>query len=199
MSRVIFISDIDTPLGEELARLYLKGETRVFATASPVENKEQPGGYMSLIDRAGDSLQVETWNRNSPISAKNMILRAISRYSGLDEVLLLGNAGLSTPALHDTSYETIERTVDYWVKGNLFLLKPVLTRYLEKKNGVLALICMKYDDRASPISELIRRSFLGLTHSLLDTYANRGFSINAFESSSAEVREFAAYIHRHLT
>ena len=199
MSRVVFISDIDTPLGEELARLYLQDDNRVFATASPVEKKKQPGSYTSLMDRAGESLRVETWNRNSPISAKNMILRTLSRYNGLDEVLLLGNADLSTPALHDSSYETIERTVDCWVKGNLFLLKPVLTRYLEKKEGTLALICMKYDDHAGPMPELIRRSFLGLTHSLLDTYGNKGFSINAFESTSTDIEEFAAYIFRNLT
>ena len=199
MNRVAFISDIDTPLGEKLAKLYIEGENRVFATVSETNSKDASAGYVALKKLAPESLQVEIWNRHSPISAKNMILKAVSHFDALDEVVLIGNPNLAASALHETSFETIEKAVDSWIKGNLFLLKPVLSRYIAKKEGLLALVCMNYDSLANPLEELIRRSFLGLAHSLLKAYGNKEFSINAFESYSTEMQEFANYIYRNIS
>jgi hypothetical protein len=224
MKRVAFISDIDTPLGFELARCYIRDENRVFATTSsfvtsgkegetgagggkpetgaPEEREEEPGleeELQAFQEQSGEALSVEKWNRSSPISAKSMFLKALNRFETLDEVLLLGDPPLSIPPLDEVSYEMIERTVDCWIKGNLFLLKNVIGGYLEANGGTLALVNTRFHETPTPLEEAIQRSFMGLTRSLLTAYSDRGINIVAFESTENHARDFAGYIYRNLT
>jgi len=226
MSRVAFISDIDTPLGLELARCYIRDENQVFATTStfikggagigagngregggaagavPQEREAEPGleeEIEALRDQAGDALAVEQWNRSSPISAKSMFLKALNRFENLEEVLLLGDPSLTLPPLDQISFEVIERTVDCWVKGNLFLLKNVLSRYLKTGAGTLALVNTRFHEEPSPLEEAIQRSFMGITRSLLTAYGDRGINVVAFESTDDHVMDFAGYIYKSLT
>ena len=233
MNRVAFISDIDTPLGYELVRLYLRDEHRVFATRSdfitsgmegrnsgegsgegngaggegtersaPPERPEEPGleeELEALREQSGEDLMVERWNRSSPISAKSMFLKALNRFERLDELLLLGDPPLSIPPLEQVSYEMIERSVDCWIKGNLFLLKNVIGRYLEAGSGTLALVNTRFHQAPTPLEEAIQRSFAGLTRSLLSSYGERGIQVVAFESTENHSKEFAGYIYKTLT
>jgi len=240
MSRVAFISDIDTPLGLELARCYIRDENRVFATTSasltggpkggpdggtrkpaekrsqktaeipgegdsestPAERGEEPWleeELRALREGAVEALAVEEWNRSSPISAKSMFLKALNRFDTVDEVLLLGDPHLALPPLDEVSYEMIERTVDCWVKGNLFLLKNVLSRYLKTGAGTLALVNTRFHEEPSPLEEAIQRSFMGITRSLLTAYGDRGINVVAFESTDDHVMDFAGYIYKSLT
>jgi hypothetical protein len=198
MSQVAFISDIDTPLGFQLARLYLQEENRVFATKSGNEAQVSEEELKSLQGTAGDALLVETWNRSSPISAKNMFLAALNRFGTPDEVLLIGHSHRSIPALHEASFETIEKSVDCWIKGNLFLLKTVLHSYLEKRRGTIALINERSENSSSPLEGTIDRSFAGLAHSLLTAYSDHGVSVVAFESAVEQAEDYAVYIFRCL-
>ncbi len=199
MSRVAFISDIDTPLGNSLVRLYLQDQNRVFATYSSDLDEEGEENLEALKETGGESLLVDKWNRGSPVSAKNMFLQAINQFDSLDEVLLMGNPPLFAPPLHETPFETIDRSVDEWIKGNLFLLKSVLTRYLEKQGGVLALVNLRNSKPASPLEEALRRSFSGLANSLITSYGDSGINVIAFESTSEKAEEYAGYIYRNLS
>jgi hypothetical protein len=199
MSRVAFISDINTPLGNSLVRLYLRDKNRVFATFSVETEESIEEEYDSLKESAGEALLIERWNRGSPISAKNVFLKALNHFGTLDELLLLGNPSLSAPPLHEISFETIERSVDEWIKGNLFLLKSVLSRYLEKRGGILALINLRNSKPSSPLEEALQRSFSGLAHSLITSYGDKGVNIITFESALDEPEEYAEYIYRNLS
>ena len=199
MDRVAFITDIDTPLGESLVRLYLEENNQVIATVSSPENSALPEDFSHLKESAGDSLLIEPWNRHSPISAKNVYLKAITHFNRLDEVLLIGNNDLSCPLLHQVGFEVIERAIDSWIKGNLFFLKSILARFLEKGGGILALISIDFNHPTSALEETLRHSFLGLARSLLQTYGNKGINVNAFESSVNQIDEFSRYIYRNLT
>jgi len=199
MSRAAFISDIDTPLGNSLVRLYLQDQNHVFATYSGELDEEGEQDLESLKATAGDALLVDKWNRGSPISAKNMFLQALNHFDSLDEVVLLGNPSLSAPPLHEIAFETIDRTVDEWIKGNLFLLKNVLAQYLEKQGGLLALVNLRSSKPASPLEEALQRSFLGLVHSLITSYGDRGINVIAFESTSEKAEEYPGFIYRNLS
>ena len=199
MSRVAFISDIDTPLGNSLVRHYLKGQNHVFATYSSELDQEGEQAIEALKETGGEALLVDKWNRGSPVSAKNMFLQSLNQFGSLDEVVLLGNPPLSAPPLHEIPFEIIDRSVDEWIKGNLFLLKSVLTRYLERQGGVLALVNLRHSKPASPLEEALRRSFLGLANSLITAYGDSGINVIAFESTSEKAEEYAGYIYRNLS
>ena len=199
MSRVAFISDLDTPLGEYLVRLYVENGNRVFTTIDSVSGQTAREEFSGLADSAGEQLLIEQWHRHSPISAKNMYLRALTHFGRLDEVLLIGNPSIPPVELHAIPFETLDRTVDSWIKGSLFFLKAVLDRFVEEEGGVVALISVDFNHPDSPLEEAVRHAFQGLAHSLLKTYASRGININAFESSVSRSRQFAGFIYRSLT
>jgi len=199
MSRVAFISDIDTPLGNSLVQLYLQDQNHVFGTYSSELDEGGEEELASLKETGGEALLVDKWNRGSPVSAKNMFLQASNQFGSLDEVILLGNPSLSAPPLHEIPFETIDRSVDKWIKGNLFLLKSVLTRYLERQGGVLALVNLRSSKPSSPLEEALQRSFLGLAHSLITAYGDSGINVIAFESTSEKAEEYAGYIYRNLS
>ena len=117
-----------------MARRYLSEGYGVAATRSAQARIETP-----LVSEEEDLLVIE-WNRKSPISAKNVLLTALNRFDRIDETLLLLTPELDQKLLQETATETIDRAVDTWIKGSLFLMKAVLVLYGQKQEGALALI-----------------------------------------------------------
>ena len=201
MSRRAFITDIETTLGAALARLYIDSACHVFGTInsrSPGEAVLSPS-LKSLKESAGELLHIETWRRHSPVSAKNMILKALTRFDVIDEFLLIGNPFHSAPALHSMEFRLLDKEVDSWIKGNLFLLREIMVYTLERNSGILTLICLNHNHPESCLEETIRQGFLALAESLFKTYSDKDITINAFESQPGLIDEFAAYIFRHIS
>lgn len=139
MSRVALITDIDTTLGNELVRLYLEEGNRVLATT----NTE--ASLTSLVDVAGDSLTVVRWNRRSPVSARNMLLKTLATYQKLDDLLLLGPPDTNSVSLLQVDLAEIEEEIDTWIKGSLFLIREGLTHFEKRRMGVMALVGQNRD------------------------------------------------------
>ena|SRR3972149_622102 len=68
MGRVVLVSDVQTPLGEELARRYLAEGASVAVTRSNQQSRESP-----LVSES-DGFLLTDWNRRSPISTRNVLL-----------------------------------------------------------------------------------------------------------------------------
>jgi len=134
MQRVALITDAQTPLGEELVRLYLAAGHCVAATRSNQERFETP-----LVSEEGRLLLID-WNRTSPISCRNVLLAVLNRFNSLDEALLLHAPQLPRESLQEISHGAIERAVDTWVKGTLFLAKGLLETFAQRGAGSLALV-----------------------------------------------------------
>ncbi len=182
-----------------MVRLYTQDQIPVFATYSGELGEGVEEDIEALRESAGEALLVEKWNRSSPISAKNMFLQASNRFGSIDEVILLGNPILSAPPLHEIPFETIDRSVDEWIKGNLFFLKSILARYVERREGVLALVNLRSSKPSSPLEEALQRSFFGLAQSLITSYGDSGINVIAFDSTAEKPEEFAGYIYRNLS
>jgi NAD(P)-dependent dehydrogenase (short-subunit alcohol dehydrogenase family) len=190
MGRVVLVSDVQTPLGEELVRRYLAEGASVAATRSNLKAREPalaPAEGFLLVD----------WNRRSPISARNVLLSVANRFGRIDEAVLLQDPTVEARLLPDTSYESIERAADAWLKGPLFLLKGLLEALARDGGGRLALV--EYAPRQAlagrpPLEAALRGAFRALAQTLLDAGGPKGVQIHCFESVETLARDFAGFI-----
>ena len=160
-------------------RRYLSEGYSVAATCSGQARIEVP-----LVSEEEDLLVVE-WNRTSPVSATNVVLSTRNRFDKIDETLLLLTPELEQKLLQETATETIDRAVDAWVKGSLFLMKAVLQLYGQKQEGLLALI--NHQPQATSavppaLESALRGSFRAAAEAIFAGIGQPNVFINGFES-----------------
>jgi NADP-dependent 3-hydroxy acid dehydrogenase YdfG len=194
MSRVVFVTDIDTSLGNQLVRLFLEGGDRVFATSSDQDS------LSSFNQVAGDSLKVLQWMRRSPVSARNMMLKALAAFDAIDLLVLLGPPDLGSVPLLQVEAAEVEQEVDGWIKGSVFLARELLAYFSRRRAGVAALVGQNSGQGAGVVAEVARAGFHGLTDALLRATGAVSDSVivNGFESTSASTEDYAAFVHRAL-
>ena len=191
MNRVALITDADTPLGDQLMRRYLSEGYGVAASSSNHTRIETP-----LVSEEEDLLLVD-WNRKSPISAKNVLLTALNRFDRIDQTLLLSTPEPEQKLLQETATETIDRAVDTWIKGSLFLMKAVLELYGQKQRGCLALINHLAQAEAAvlpPLESALRGGFTAAAEAILAGTGQQNVFVNGFESRSQNIEELADFI-----
>jgi NADP-dependent 3-hydroxy acid dehydrogenase YdfG len=191
MKRVALITDASTPVGDQLVRRYLSEGYSVAATCSGTARIETP-----LVSDDEELLVIE-WNRKSPISAKNVVLTAINRFGGIDESLLLLTPELEQKLLQETATETIDRAVDTWIKGSLFLMKAVLVLYKQNEAGLLALI--NHTPRLAtavppPLESALRGGFQAVAEAMFAGIGQQNVFVTGFESHSTKIEELADFI-----
>jgi NAD(P)-dependent dehydrogenase (short-subunit alcohol dehydrogenase family) len=191
MGRVVLVSDVQTPLGEELARRYLAEGARVAVTRSNQQSRESP-----MVSES-DGFLLTDWNRRSPISTRNVLLSVANRFGRIDEAVVVHDPTLKPALLPDAAYETIERAVDSWLKGTLFLVKGLLELFAREGAGRLALV--EYAPREAvgsrpPLEAALRGAFKALAQSLMDTGGPKGVTVQGFESVETLARDFAGFI-----
>jgi NAD(P)-dependent dehydrogenase (short-subunit alcohol dehydrogenase family) len=196
MKRVVLVSDAQTSLGEELVRQYL---TAGYAVAGARCLEATPEGLPAAAD---EDLLLIDWDRRSPISTRNVLLSALNRYDHIDEALVLAAPELERSLLQELSYETIERAVDTWIKGTLFLCKTVLEHFGRLSGGSLGLV--RYGNQEPggelpPLQGVLHGSFRALARSLFAGSGERNVRIRGFECSRAGAPEYAAYIVATMT
>ena len=191
MNRTVLITDAQTPLADQLIRRYLSEGFSVAATRSHKVRIHTP-----LISEDEDLLLIE-WNRTSPISAKNVLLAALNRFDRIDETLLLFTPELEQKLLQETSAETVDRAVDTWIKGSLFLMKAVLELYTQKQGGCLALVNHLPQEEGTvlpPLEGALRGGFTAAAGAVFASNSQRNVFINGFESHSQKIEDLADFI-----
>jgi NAD(P)-dependent dehydrogenase (short-subunit alcohol dehydrogenase family) len=191
MKRVALITDAFTPLGDQLVRRYLSEGYSVAATCSGNARIETP-----LVSEEEDLLMVD-WKRESPISAKNVVLTTLNRFDKIDETLLLLAPELERNLLQETATEMIDRAVDAWIKGSLFLMKAVLLLYGQKQTGFLAMVNHLPQVAAAvppPLESALRGSFRATAEAVFAGTGHQNVFVNGFESHSTKIEELADFI-----
>lgn len=194
MSRVVLVTDIDTSLGKQLVGLFLESGDRVFATSSDAD------ALTSYAQVAGDSLKVVQWHRRSPVSARNMILKALAAFDAVDALVLLGPPDLGSAPLLRAQASEIEEEVDGWIKGGAFLAREMLAYFARRRAGLLALVAHSGGRSPGVVAQIAQGAFRGLTEALLRETgaAVDAVVVSGFESTSSNVEDYAAFVHRAL-
>ena len=197
MPGVVLITDVDTPLGQELARLYGESGYSVIGTTDSGEQSSLRTATALKQERAEVPCFCVQWSRKSALSARNVLLAGLNRFDRIDQAILVECPDSARQLLHETKLFEIDRAIDLWVKGSLFFAREILAYFLARKSGVFALV--NYSKQGSrealpPLESSIRGSIQGLTHSLFAAYAGDGIAVSVFESYSPKTAAFASYI-----
>jgi NAD(P)-dependent dehydrogenase (short-subunit alcohol dehydrogenase family) len=195
MERTLLVTDCDTALGSALVRMFSAKGYAVVTTAS-TETPE------SVSAASTENVVVLPWNKRSPISAHTLMRTALNQRSALDDALILDVPRVSSLPIHELSAADIEKAFDAFLKPSIFLVREVLTYFLERKNGFLGLasFCAYAQDIHAPaLEQAVREGFKGFASSFLSTYAAAsGISVNAFQSYGASPEEFALFIEKSM-
>jgi NAD(P)-dependent dehydrogenase (short-subunit alcohol dehydrogenase family) len=185
--KAVLITDAQTPLGRELVRRYRAGGFLVAAAATSTAGEKIPGEPELLSLR---------WNRASAVSARNILLATTNRFDRLDQVVLLHQPELQRGLLQELPHESIERSVDAWIKGCLFLVKGVLELFARSGGGHLGLLSATAQEQGTafpPLEAALRGAFHAAAASLFSSNELPSVRINGIESFAVAPREVAEF------
>lgn len=188
----VLVTDTQTPLGFQLAKLFLNRGMNVIAAPSEQEPAKTYDNFKKK------PFLVIPWNRPSPISAKNVIMRSIHKYNGLDAAFILKPAVLKQATLQDVKSVEMEQAIDVWIKGSLFLARECYSYFASKKKGALTFISLSPQSASGPalFDDLCREAMLSILKSLSAEARPYNLKINAMLSRTDDEKGYADFIIR---
>jgi NAD(P)-dependent dehydrogenase (short-subunit alcohol dehydrogenase family) len=192
MAGRVLITGKTTKLGTLLVDTYLSRGWEVVATVRQDEGPQEE----SEIDA---NLLITTWNRRSPLAAKNVLLSGINRFGDINEAVVIFPMDGENRPLHELPSAAIEASIDGQIKSQLFMIKEVLSWFQRKKRGQLSLV--RYDEGADilpPLDAICSGTFHSLSRSLFTFYQNEELRINSFESDTSDTKAFVSFIMKNL-
>ncbi len=195
MKSTMLITGKETPLGAALVERALADDRAVIATTDVAPRKRSRRGKEREDKEADRRLLLVPWTKQSALSARNIILRGVSTFNSIDEAVIVHGLARESRPLHELTLTAIQQGIDVLVKGELFLIREVLHYFLRKRGGVLSLVLNTEGDEAlSTIDSAAVASFSAVVKAVMNTYQNEPVIINGFETASADMEEFAAFI-----
>jgi NAD(P)-dependent dehydrogenase (short-subunit alcohol dehydrogenase family) len=192
MQKRVLITGKTTKLGTMLVDSFLSLGYQVVAT---VRQEDEPAGDSS----PDTNLLTCSWNRRSPLAAKNVLISGINHFGGIDEAIIIFPMDGENRPLHELPSAAIEAAIDGQIKSQLFMIKEVLSYFQREGSGQISLI--RYDagsETLPPLDALASGSFRSLTRTLFSFYQNEVVQINGFESTSADRKGFVDFIIKTL-
>lgn len=197
MKGTMLITGRESALGAALIEQAVAGEWRVVTTTETSPKKRSPRGKAKESERSDESerLLVVPWTRESALSARNVLLRGLSTFDGIDEAIVVHGIAREARPLHDIAVSAIQQGIDLQIKGDLFLVREVLRYFVRKRGGVLSLVLnTEGDENLSALDSAGAASFSAVVKTLIRTYQNEPLTINGFETASSDMGEFASFI-----
>jgi len=194
MERTILLNGKHTPLGSQLAHLFLEDGDRIAGLVESPLGEALPG------EEAEENLLIVPWNRNSSISVHNVIVETVNRADHIDEAIFLFQPEIENKPLHELTLSSIDSYIDTYIKGSLFLLKEVLGYFQKRQQGSLYII-LDYSglEVLPPIDAIGIGGIEAFTNTLFILYQNEQVNIHGFNSSTTQKMEYAAFIHRTIS
>lgn len=193
MERVVLISDIDTELGMNLLKQYYANHCKIIGTSTTAVNN------LDISEFNTEYVEIVPWNRISPVGAKNVLIKGITRFREIQEVLILQTAGFISSQLTGLSVLEIEQCIDMWSKGTCFLVREVLGHLQQQNRGCISLVNNVYykdNDAVSPLRDILEAGFKALAKNLLQLSKESQITINCFESTTIHSDKFSEYIYK---
>lgn len=175
---------------EALAQEALDAKERIIRTLDAGQDKPQ------IPEALAPSAAFTIWNRRSPLSARSVVIRAANVLETIDEAFIVySSSDERFHPFHEISPADIELKIDSDVKGYIFLVKEIIAQFSRQRNGVVSLV-LQHPSSAfgSPLEAAAAASFRSVGEQLFAAYQNEPFVLRGFESTTADVKEFARYL-----
>jgi len=186
----------DTPLGNHLVEKALNGGYNVIATSPPLPRQKNNHRAKEPEKKAElERLVLVPWSRQSPVSARNVILRGLSAYDFIDDAIIIHNLTKERRALHELPIAFLQEAIDVQLKSLIFLAKEIIVHFLKRGAGSLSLVVnTEGAEVMSTVDSILTSGFIALTNSLITSYQNESFVINGFDSGSGDAAEYASFV-----
>lgn len=114
-----------------------------------------------------------SWNRNSPISARNLIVRSEAKTGVLDEAIVIFDVNSYISSYSQFDLETVSKVDDEFIRGYFYVLTEILNRFVKKSKGHLVLVVRTLpDDGRNPIAlQSAYASFVSLCENIYKEYS----------------------------
>ena len=192
----MLVSGGDTPLGNSIIQKALADGFNVVATApnmSRGKSQQRSSGTGSRGE--SESLMLVAWERLSPVSARNVVLKAVGAYNAIDRAVVVHSLTNERRNLHELPLNLIQEITDVQLKSHLFLAKEIISHFLKRNTGSLSLVVdVGGRQELATMDSLVTGAFMGLASSLMDSYRNDPIGINAFDSLSSDVGGYSQFI-----
>ena len=192
MKPTMLITGGDSPLGNSIIQKALADGFNVIATAPSISSQGQRAGG----DKGqSESLMLVPWNRISPVSARNVVLRAVGSYAAIDQAIVVHSLTNERKPLHELALNQLQEIVDVQLKSHLFLIKEILAHFLKRKSGVLSLVVEGAVRGELPTMDaLVTEGFVSLINSLMASYQNDPIAVIGFDAQPSEPKDYASFI-----
>lgn len=189
----VLVAPGDTALGRLLVKL-IEAEGRGIIAAF---EGEIPG---TGEDEHDTLLLQRKWNRRSLLSARNLVLEGLNALEEINVAIVIHECRQDERSIHELSPTSIERIIDDSVKGTFFLLRELMSYFVRKGTGTVAMVHYSPGDYTKlPLDAALSAGFYAATDSLSTLYQNEAITINGFECSRERPEEFAGYILQTLS
>ncbi len=111
------------------------------------------------------------WNRTSPVSAKNLIIKAETVTGQLDEAIVIFDPNTVAQNYQGLEIETFSKADDDLIRGYFYAVSELLSRFLKKNHGHIIFIKKKISDNNSQNIPL--QVALAAFNSLAENIANQ--------------------------
>ncbi len=128
MNGTVLITDIDSTLGLEAAKAFLQKGYNVVGTSK----EKIDASSLPLSGEAGNKFIPLRWTKNSPISARNLVIQAQNRFEKIDIALIVQNLPREEKLFNEVEFNRIESQIDNNMIGPLFLAREILKHFHQR-------------------------------------------------------------------
>ncbi|GAB4221595.1 MAG: hypothetical protein Kow009_11710 [Spirochaetales bacterium] len=188
MEKAILIAGVAGELQTEILQVSLSHRFRTAVALDPeVEHPPIGEDWENL-------LKYFEWNKRSSLSAKSLVREVLCFSESLDEAFLVFEPPKEDRPFHEMPVSEMERTLDGWMKGFLFLGKELILHFQRQKKGMLTLVQYEPVPSLSPLSQASSSFFRAFGNALFTQYQNEPFVLRGFQSGTPDVKEFARFL-----
>lgn len=103
------------------------------------------------IDMTTLNTKTIVWNRQSPISTRSVILKAMNDYKIVDEIILVFDAQFFAPDYSTNDIEGFSHTIDDLILGYCYMAHEALALFEKQNTGRLVFVLKYASTSAAPI------------------------------------------------
>lgn len=151
MSKTILIAGKDYPQSQQFSAIASDNEYNVLITTSPNSHISQD-----------ESVEIISWNRTSPISARSAIVQAENKFSKLNECLIIFDAKSFASEYTDCDIQGFSKAIDNMIVGYCYLTTELIKRFENQHGGRIAFYLKQSPSYSTVTKQVTEKKMLPL-------------------------------------